>query len=372
MNRLVLVGNGFDLAHGLKTSYRDFITDYWMKIIEQWKADEYGNLFIDGIDIAVTSKGDDKSFHGKKCDIQSYCDLKELINKYGFWKLTFKNKLLQRISESSIANWVDIEQEYYDQLKKCLKQDEANGRLAIKKLNDDLSQIENLLVEYLRKEYDEMLRHLPRICERLVSPIEREEVSLYFLNENKTEFSFRENMRPTQIMILNFNYTNTINKYIRNINSYLKEDQTCQSINIHGSLANGENPVIFGYGDEIGEDYQKLENLNDVEALRKVKSIQYLKTENYRQLMSFIELAPYQIFIWGHSCGLSDRTLLSTVFEHKNCISIKPFYHRYTTLEGIEKDNFIELAGDISRNFRNKVMMRDRVVNRNRWGELMK
>lgn len=81
MNRLVLVGNGFDLAHGLKTSYRDFITDYWMKIIEQWKADEYGNLSIDGIDIAVTSKGDDKSFHGKKCAIQSYCDLKELINK---------------------------------------------------------------------------------------------------------------------------------------------------------------------------------------------------------------------------------------------------------------------------------------------------
>ena len=27
MNRLVLIGNGFDLAHGLKTSYEDFI--YW-------------------------------------------------------------------------------------------------------------------------------------------------------------------------------------------------------------------------------------------------------------------------------------------------------------------------------------------------------
>ena len=25
MNRLVLIGNGFDLAHGLKTSYKDFI-----------------------------------------------------------------------------------------------------------------------------------------------------------------------------------------------------------------------------------------------------------------------------------------------------------------------------------------------------------
>ncbi|PKG44332.1 AbiH family protein, partial [Psychroflexus sp. MES1-P1E] len=24
MNRIVLIGNGFDLAHGMKTSYKDF------------------------------------------------------------------------------------------------------------------------------------------------------------------------------------------------------------------------------------------------------------------------------------------------------------------------------------------------------------
>jgi hypothetical protein len=27
MNRLIFIGNGFDLAHGLKTKYADFI--YW-------------------------------------------------------------------------------------------------------------------------------------------------------------------------------------------------------------------------------------------------------------------------------------------------------------------------------------------------------
>ena len=29
MNRLVIIGNGFDMAHGLKTSYKDFINWYW-------------------------------------------------------------------------------------------------------------------------------------------------------------------------------------------------------------------------------------------------------------------------------------------------------------------------------------------------------
>ena len=41
MNRLVIIGNGFDMAHGLKTSYKDFINSKpsvnpvlsaWMKI----------------------------------------------------------------------------------------------------------------------------------------------------------------------------------------------------------------------------------------------------------------------------------------------------------------------------------------------------
>ena len=32
INRIVLIGNGFDLAHGLPTSYQDFIRDYWSSI----------------------------------------------------------------------------------------------------------------------------------------------------------------------------------------------------------------------------------------------------------------------------------------------------------------------------------------------------
>ena len=35
MNRLVLIGNGFDLAHGLKTRYEDFIYWYWKQRILQ-------------------------------------------------------------------------------------------------------------------------------------------------------------------------------------------------------------------------------------------------------------------------------------------------------------------------------------------------
>ena len=62
----------------------------------------------------------------------------------------------------------------------------------------------------------------------------------------------------------------------------------------------------------------------------------------------------------GHSCGNSDRTLLNTLFEHRNCVSIKPYYH----LKEDGTDNYIELIQNISRNFNDMQLMRDRVVNK--------
>ena len=52
MNRLILVGNGFDLAHGLKTSYKDFIDDFWEDVIfklDMFKSDTllFSNEFIE-------------------------------------------------------------------------------------------------------------------------------------------------------------------------------------------------------------------------------------------------------------------------------------------------------------------------------------
>ena len=34
MNRIIIIGNGFDLAHNLKTGYKDFINDYWATVEE--------------------------------------------------------------------------------------------------------------------------------------------------------------------------------------------------------------------------------------------------------------------------------------------------------------------------------------------------
>lgn len=158
---------------------------------------------------------------------------------------------------------------------------------------------------------------------------------------------------PDQILLLNFNYTKTANLYLTKTSEFRVN-------HIHGELDNDKNPIIFGYGDELDDDYKEIAKLNDNDYLKNIKSIRYLETDNYRRLLSFIDSAPFQIYIMGHSCGNSDRTLLNTLFEHKNCVSIKPFY--YQKDDG--GDNYIELIQNISRNFNDMRLMRDRVVNK--------
>ena len=41
MNRLILIGNGFDLAHGLKTSINNFIEDYLLNTINLFYEEKY-------------------------------------------------------------------------------------------------------------------------------------------------------------------------------------------------------------------------------------------------------------------------------------------------------------------------------------------
>lgn len=59
----------------------------------------------------------------------------------------------------------------------------------------------------------------------------------------------------------------------------------------------------------------------------------------------------------GHSCGLSDRTMLNKIVEHVNCIKIKIFYYEKNKTE----NDYIEKMQELSRHFSrdSKGRMRD-------------
>jgi hypothetical protein len=291
-----------------------------------------------------------------------------------------------------LSSWLDIENEYYEQLKICV---ETKDLEKIKKLNEDFEQIKKELEKYLTEEtknisYQEKeVQYLfykdfdpndftkdgiDKLIEEKYNDYERKlaEGSEGILSQRINDFINREliknarqyfeenisDMRlipPKSILFLNFNYTDTSSRYLQN--RFENNDNT---IHIHGELNNSANPMIFGYGDELDDDYLKIEKLNNNEYLKNVKSINYSKTNNYRKLLDFINTDYFQIFILGHSCGNSDRTLLNTLFEHKNCVSIKPFYYKKSD----ETDNFEEIIMNISRNFKDKAAFREKVVNK--------
>jgi hypothetical protein len=129
------------------------------------------------------------------------------------------------------------------------------------------------------------------------------------------------------------------------------------SINkIHGDL----NNMIFGFGDEMDEDYQLIENIDENEYLEFFKSFQYFQNNNYDQLLSTIDSEKFQVIILGHSCGLSDRVMLNTIFEHENCRSIKIYYHQKE--DGT--DNYLDVVKNISRHFKDKPSMRRKIVSK--------
>jgi hypothetical protein len=143
--------------------------------------------------------------------------------------------------------------------------------------------------------------------------------------------------------------------------NYANEDEI---IYIHGRVADIQrNPIIFGYGDETDPVYQSIEDSGENIYLEHIKSFNYFQTGNYHNLLSYIDSAPYNVYIVGHSCGLSDRVLLNQMFEHENCKKIEIFYHKRKD----ETDNFKEITQEISRHFRpqNKGLMRRRVSDKN-------
>ncbi len=407
MNRLVIIGNGFDLAHGLETNYKDFINWYW----KYW-----GRKLLHGLSKVETDglctfkireeKGAGipnwaAAFQGwyyRRENVLTPWDYNEVVTlakeDSTFCEFSMSPFLQEICRNIESKGWVDIEDEYYELLKKYSLTN--NNADELTDLNKQLNNLKNLLIKYLEDIDKHKVRINESIKEKIYAPIHLDDISVegssilkkyvdlwvnqndtavkdkihrYGLDEtdfNKANSYFREKYKvgpirytdvpwqyllPDAVLLLSFNYTHTAQMYHNEDLGFIDY--------IHGKIDDPQS-IIFGYGDEMDEKYKELENKNNNQCLENIKSINYLEKSNYRYMLSFIESQPYQICIMGHSCGNSDRTLLNTLFEHKNCISIKPYF--YKKEDGT--DNYLELIGNISRNFTDMKLMRDRVVNK--------
>ncbi|WP_312285867.1 AbiH family protein [Chryseobacterium gleum] len=402
MNRLIIVGNGFDLAHGLPTSYGSFLNFIWQNFkglndnhcINDlfsfnpmfFRIDDNINSYKDFLNFILLnySKGSYRLFESYYGDRSFSIKFQQFSDEKYFTIFEIKNKLFELITINNLETWVDIENIYYQALLSIIKKDNKFPQLGdIDQLNSEFDQIKKLLDYYLETEVEAKytFKNTSFDCSSIISLFEYQYLNLKNTSNHKYFLEFPPDYRNELIqfdmlfhgldsnirrnyienLFLDFNYTSNVNNYVRHLSEINKTSFGNSShIQIHGHIASKTNPINFGFGDEMDDHYKVLENTGDNKYLQNIKSFMYFNNSNYRKLLNWIESKVYQIYIMGHSCGLSDRTLLNTLFEHKNCKSIKIFYHEKA--DGI--DNFTELSQNISRHFNKKSLMREKVVDK--------
>lgn len=361
MNRVIIVGNGFDLAHQMKTDYLSFITNYikasflfaksHQKFDDEFMTIERQGRWNGTVNIdTLQNLNDFKIFLFPQKSNAQYNFLDVTTNSYSReyeFKWQIKNQFIEHLFTKCFhLTWVDIENEYYVELKKILDLDDVKKKSQeVLKLNSAFNYLIKILKTYL-------LSLKPANLNWEYQNLLQEEIK----KKDLVDAIIEADVLPQRILILNFNYTNTIVNYIRN--STINNNNIDYSvIHIHGQLNDQFNPIIFGFGDELDKSYQRIEEEKVKGFLNYVKSFWYFKTSNYYNLIRFIDSDLYQVYILGHSCGLSDRTMLNMIFEHDNCKSVKIFYHEIGTV-----NNYEELTQEISRHFSNKGEMRKKIV----------
>ncbi len=357
MNRLIIIGNGFDLAHGINSRFSDFLADYFCNAIEVFNnTGEYLDDYLH-----IKPKYPTEIFIREKEIVDVSTSLKyfsEMMNDNSLEVHLDSTMLYVGKKQVEKFNWVDFENLYYELLIQKYTDlkpgrdtqffDFSRYAEEIDRVNKELVFIRDKFLEYLKKESSGKNKGHDKYFALMQERFFEDD----FLLERGNPIE-----KPLKTMLLTFNYTPLSGLYANGMTKSVGFDKT-DIVYIHGNLDNGHGEPIFGYGDEKDERFDTLQKGKVNQVFEHIKSYRYLQNPNYYNLMRFLNETEFQIHIYGHSCGLSDGTLLSQIFEHKNCRSIKVFYHERK--DG--SNDYREKSYEISKHFSNKQLFRNLVV----------
>lgn len=349
-NLIVLVGNGFDLAHGLKTSYSNFANYYLEKIIAEDLYEHFYNgttksNLIKPEFLANTLNGNKRNDISTRFRLQLKRNSMDLIinelydNRTNLDKV-LKNELFVELYKNQFQNWFNVENVYYQQLMELKRnvQDKSELTEKVIKLNQELEEIKQALKTYLKSleiPYDENVYH-------------------FFLEY----FSDAKGLESIYFIV--FNYTSTLNQYTTPI---IREQSIINPI--HGTLS---EDIIFGYGNDQSKEYEELRNLEVDELLENFKTYDYMKNSRYIEIYeeAIDAYEDYEVLILGHSLGQTDKTLLEEVLNSEKCKKIH-IPKRTDLINDPEKQrkSFNTLVKSASRIISNDRRLRKLVVNFN-------
>lgn len=355
---ILILGNGFDLAHGLPTGYASFI-EFCSRIIciysYEGSAREYYDEYLQDWDIHRTVKElvEDVFVHTKKMTISvDYNRFKKVVDFANptivelyncivdnIWIMYFQEILFRNIARGE--NWIDFEAEistiirFLDQYTQNLRQFCAGIYEAIKEeqltevtlffaiCRERIKKIDSLEIKQLRERLFNDLENLTRALEIYLS---------YFVEkiEVHRKISCVANLNPDYV--INFNYTHT----------YERLYKKCEVFHIHGECdyqrVAKKNNMVLGIDEYLAGDER---DLHTNYAIFK-KFIQRMRkrtgTEHYKYIREIEDAffhgesvhADYSVktdvdtiyadgishvYVFGHSLDYTDKDVLKLFLE---------------------------------------------------------
>lgn len=323
MNILV-IGNGFDLAHGLKTTYKDFLEYCIAKNNKRLPMlVNYGTTFIDNIWL--------RHFIGRSQELgNTWIDLeKEIfnaiqsVNKTIFdlcdgelWctfplRFSIQKDILQ-FNFNNIVNHLKTTQEQYNTGRKKYINLETNDFSCLYFFIENYFGLINFLYDQLRvftKEFEKYL--IDNVCSTLT-------------NESKYLLSFPNSK---ELIVLSFNYTNIceiLYQYDFNVVDY--NLPIIKPIYVHGKVEKdgGCNLVLGTHSFDntnISTDFNVFKKHN--------QRHKYGTIEAYQELLKKLNAPKVKpmFHVIGHSLDETDHSILKHVFlTNKNAV-INIYYH---------------------------------------------
>lgn len=207
MKKLLIIGNGFDLRHGLKTQYNDF-----KEYLEKTYGVKDGFSYKQCPDYSIANHGEE--IWDEKSQVQYFYDL--LLSANG-------------------DDWSNLEESFCD-FDFTEEIDEVNfdDDKYIQDVYNNEDRCRNVIMLFQTNFYKKLLKDW-----------------LLNINDNILPIKDIDDLIDKDTIIINFNYTNTIERLYNHFDDM---------IHIHGSLSEDYNDLLFGFDED--ESYKNIDDNN--------------------------------------------------------------------------------------------------------------
>ncbi|MDR1872319.1 MAG: bacteriophage abortive infection AbiH family protein [Deltaproteobacteria bacterium] len=353
---IIILGNGFDLAHGLETKYSNFL-DYCKYYQPENNISEY-NKINDEFNNITTNNLWIKIFNAIKSDSDNWIDLE--IQIYKVLVLFSYYCSINELSVDIIKSVNFLHNQLHEILIQTIKDSKwdfihfHDGKYNDKFIINDINKMSSILYNELRTFIKCFELYCFFVINKQIDNIAKG--NNYKLN--LPIFNVINKNHSNSTYIINFNYTSTFNSLYHNqLFSEVRHDIKYSFI--HGKINDNlpidfnkkvinSNQIILGTQNFDRKSIDKNFPMAINQFQKYNQRHKYRTVDEYQKLLSSLKMSnknDHRIHVVGHSLEKSDHGILKNIFKANNYSKIIIYYYNENSHQKY-LDNITEILGE--------------------------